>query len=83
MLSILFFEVKAQQYFVSFSYMFLYKRTLLKIWLNPGLNLTSFEEPGSTKCSLMSFGYPRQTINHNSEKLKVIYVKRFAVLRNN
>ena len=42
MLSLLFFEVKAQQYFVSSSYMFLDKKTLLKIWLNPGFNLTIF-----------------------------------------
>ena len=45
MLSFLFFKEKAQQYFVSSSYTFLYKKTLLKIWLNPGLNLTSFKEP--------------------------------------
>ena len=36
--SFLFCEVKAQQ----LSYMFLDKNTLLKIWLNPGLNLTMF-----------------------------------------
>ena len=42
MLSFLFFEVKAQQYFVRSSYTFLYKKTLLKIWLNSGLNLTIF-----------------------------------------
>ena len=41
-LSFLFFKVKAQQYFVRSSYTFLYKKTLLKIWLNPGLNLTIF-----------------------------------------
>ena len=35
-LSKLFFESKAQQYFVSFSYTFLYKKTLLKIWLRLG-----------------------------------------------
>ena len=39
---LLFFEVKAPQYFVTSSYMFLAKKTLLKIWLNPGLNLTIF-----------------------------------------
>ena len=40
-------EVKAQQSFVSSSYMFLDKKTVLKVvWLNPGLNLTSFKEPG-------------------------------------
>ena len=38
-LSSLNFEVKTQQYFVNSSDMFLEKNTLLKIWLNPGLNL--------------------------------------------
>ena len=42
MLSFLFFKLKAQQYFESLSYTFLYKKTLLKIWLKPGLNLTIF-----------------------------------------
>ena len=42
MLSFLFFEVKAQRYFVSSSYIFLDKKTLLKIWRNPGLKLTIF-----------------------------------------
>ena len=32
-----FFEVKAQLYFVSLSYVFLDKKTLLKILVNPGL----------------------------------------------
>ena len=44
MLSLLYLRVKAQQYFESLSYMFLHKITLLKIWLNPGLNI-SFDEP--------------------------------------
>ena len=42
MLSSVNFEVKTQQYFVSSSDMFLEKETLLKIWLNPWLNLTTF-----------------------------------------
>ena len=42
MISSLNFEVKTQQYFVSSSDMFLEKKTLLKIWLNPALNLTIF-----------------------------------------
>ena len=46
MSSLLFFEVKAQQYFVSSSYMFLDKNTLLKIWLNPGLKLSIFRGTG-------------------------------------
>ena len=40
MLSSLNFEVKTQHYFESSSDMFLEKKTLFKIWLNPGLNLT-------------------------------------------
>ena len=34
MLSLLYLGVKAQQYFVSSSCMFLDKKTLLKVWLN-------------------------------------------------
>ena len=41
-LSFLYLGVKAQQYFVSLSDMFIDKKTLLKIWLNPGLNLNIF-----------------------------------------
>ena len=39
MLSSLNLGVKTQKYFVSSSDMFLDKKTVLKIWLNPGLNL--------------------------------------------
>ena len=38
--------VKAEQYFESSNFMSLDKKTLLKIWLNPGLNLTIFWETG-------------------------------------
>ena len=38
MLSSLNLGVKTETYFVSSSNMFLDKKTLLKIWLNPGLN---------------------------------------------
>ena len=38
MLSLLYLGVKARQYFVSSSCMFLEEKTLLKIWLNPGIN---------------------------------------------
>ena len=30
------------------------------------------------KCFSMLFGCPRQNINHSSEKLKVVYTKRFV-----
>ena len=43
MLSLLYLRAKAQVYFVSLSYMFLDKKTLLKIWLNPGLNFRGTE----------------------------------------
>ena len=33
------------------------------------------------KCFLMLFGCPRQRINHSSEKLKVIYIKRFCLVQ--
>ena len=39
-------EVKTPQYFVSSSDMFLDKKTLLKIRVNPGLNLTIFRGTG-------------------------------------
>ena len=46
--------VKAKQHFISLSYMFLGKKTLLKIWLNPGLNLTIFWGTGP-RCLCPSF----------------------------
>ena len=39
-------RLKAQKHFVSSSCMFLGKKTLLKITLNPGLNLTAFRRTG-------------------------------------
>ena len=46
MLSLLYLVVKAQRYFVTSSYMFLDEKTVLEIWLNPGLNLTIFRGTG-------------------------------------
>ena len=46
MFSFLYLAVKAQQYFASSISMFLDKKTLFKIWLNPGLNLTIFQGTG-------------------------------------
>ena len=40
MSSLLYFGVKVEQYFVSSSCIFLDIKTLLKVWLNPGLMLT-------------------------------------------
>ena len=51
MLSSLNLEVKAKKYFVSSSNLFLDKKTLLKIWLNPGLNLTTFRGTGPWRLS--------------------------------
>ena len=48
-LSLLYLGVKAGQYFVSLSFMFLDKKTLLQIWLNPGLKLAIFREAGPTE----------------------------------
>ena len=42
-LSLPYLGVKAQQYFVSLSSVFLAKKTLIKILLNPGLHLTIFQ----------------------------------------
>ena len=46
MLLLLYLVVKAQQYFVTSSCMFLDEKTMLEIWLNPGLNLTIFRGTG-------------------------------------
>ena len=43
MLSLLYLVVKAQQYFVTSSSMLLDEKTVLEIWLNPGLKLTIFQ----------------------------------------
>ena len=40
LLSLLYLLVKAQLYFATSSCMFLDEKTVLEIWLNPGLNLT-------------------------------------------
>ena len=48
-----FFEVKAQEYFVSLSYMFLDKKPLLKIWLYPALNLTIFRGTGPSSLAVI------------------------------
>ena len=45
-LSSLYLEVKTPQYFVSSSDLFLDKKTLIKIRVNPGLNLTIFRGTG-------------------------------------
>ena len=42
MLLLLYLVVKAQQYIVILSCMFLDEKTMLEIWLDPGLNLTIF-----------------------------------------
>ena len=42
MLLLLYLVMKAQQYFVTSNCMFLDEKTVLKIWLNTGLNLTVF-----------------------------------------
>ena len=44
--SLLFLVVKAQQYFVTSSCMLLDEKTVLEIWLNPGLNLPIFRGTG-------------------------------------
>ena len=59
MLSSLNLGVKTQKYFVSSSDMFLDKKTLLKIWLNPGLRpitvsliLTTAKSPTENKIQM-------------------------------
>ena len=51
-LSLPYLGVKAQQYFVSLSCVFLDKKTLIKILLDPGLNLTIFQ---GTRCRSIIF----------------------------
>ena len=46
MLSSLNLGVQTQKYFVCSSNIFLHKKTLRKIWLNPGLNLSIFRGTG-------------------------------------
>ena len=46
MLSPLSLGVKTKQYFVCSSNVFLDKKTVLKIWINPGLNVTIFRGTG-------------------------------------
>ena len=55
MLSSLSLVVKRKQYFVSSSDIFLVKKILLKIWLNPGFNLTIFQGTGPTGCKESHF----------------------------
>ena len=53
MLSSLNLGLKTQQYVVSSSDTFLDKKTLLEIWLNPGLNLTTFWRTGSRSLGIL------------------------------
>ena len=46
MLSLLYLRVKAQQYFVSLSCLFLDRKIVLKMWLNLGLSLIIFRGTG-------------------------------------
>ena len=46
MLSLLYLLVKAPQYFVTSSCLFSDEKTLLEIWLNPGINLIIFPGTG-------------------------------------
>ena len=52
MLSLLYLVVNAQKYFVTSSCMFLDEKTVLEIWLNPGLNLTIFRGTGPWRLGL-------------------------------
>ena len=73
MLSLLYLGVHAEQYFTNSSCMFLDKKNLLKIWLNPGLNLTIFQGTRPWMLLLMhgtyvanfenSFGLPSRIMN--------------------
>ena len=45
-LTYLYLRVRTQQYLVRLSYMFIHKKTVLKIWLNLDLNFTIFRGTG-------------------------------------
>ena len=61
-----YFTVLAQQYFLSSSCMFLGKKTLFKIWLNPGLNLAIF--PGTRPRSIGSLSNYDEDHNDDLKK---------------
>ena len=65
MLSSLNLGVKTQKYFVSSSNIFLDKKTLLKIWLNPRFNLTIL---GGTEPWRLWFGFALIILRCSSKK---------------
>ena len=69
MLSLLYLIVKAQQYFVTLSCIFLDEKTVLEIWLNPGLNLTVFRGTGPrllSKLNALVYDLEAETSNRLS-----------------
>ena len=72
MLSLLYLVVKAQQYFVTSSYMFLDEKTELEIWLNPWLNLTIFRGTGPRRGIQNGCGNPHF---QNEAKCTTVLVK--------
>ena len=60
-------KVKTQQYFVSSSDVFLDKKTLFEIWVNPGLNLTIFRKTGRRSTGKENFIQPNWRAQWSAE----------------
>ena len=78
MLSLLYHGVKIQQHFVSSSCMLLADKTLPKIWLNPGLNLTIFQGTGP---SLFIFHFSGRNTCQSHVSYRKVLMTRGLVLR--
>ena len=73
-------EVKAQQYFVSLSYMFLDKKILLKIRLNPGLNLTICRGTGPWKVFFDAFWLSKTEYKSYLREVKSDFLVCYAII---
>ena len=68
MLLLLYLVVKTEQYIVTSSCRFLDEKTMLEIWLNPGLNLTIFRGTGPRALDLRDlFLYSGPQVSHRQE----------------
>ena len=67
-LLLLYLVIKTKQYIVTSSCMFLDEKTMLEIWLNPGLNLTIFRGTGPRALDLRDlFLYSGPQVSHRQE----------------
>ena len=77
MLSLLYLLVKAQQYFVTSSCLFLDEKTVLEVWLNPRLNLTIF--PGTRPKGLVMIMAKKN--NYDKIKNKHVYLQNICKMK--